>query len=205
MGHLRILLCEGEPIARLGLKSLLDPLDAIIVFEVGAAEGAQLADLAPDIVVMDLSVPRLDDEDAAVRIRAALPYARVIALSIEDRCYASSLLRAGVSGIVLMKNIKSELERAVRAVAEGKSFVDPSLASATGEEPQRAKGALSEREEEVLRLVAEGHVMKEIAAKLGLSVRTLETYKSRAMGKLGIGTRVEIVRYALQRGWLRSD
>lgn len=205
MGHLRILLCEGEPIARLGLKSLLDPLDAITVFEVGAAEGAQLADLAPDIVVMDLSVPRLDDEDAAVRIRAALPYARVIALSIEDRCYASSLLRAGVSGIVLMKNIKSELERAVRAVAEGKSFVDPSLASATGEEPQRAKGALSEREEEVLRLVAEGHVMKEIAAKLGLSVRTLETYKSRAMGKLGIGTRVEIVRYALQRGWLRSD
>lgn len=211
MEHVRILLCEGEPVVRLGLKSLLDAHDGItIVGEVSGHDGAARAsaELSPDVVLMDLSVPRLDDDAAAERVRAAVQHARVLALStIEDRWYVQSLLRAGASGYVLMRSAKDELERAVMAVAGGHSFVDPALAidAPASEPPRSARHDLSERETEVLRLVAEGHVMKEIASKLGLSVRTLETYKARAMAKLGIGSRVEIVRYALQRGWLRPD
>lgn len=207
MEQVRILLCEGEPVMRLGLRTLLGAQQTMAVVgecEVRGDFAEESAKLEPDVVLIDLDTARLSDEAAAETIRSLVMHARVIALSsIEDRCYVQSLLRAGASGYVVTRHAHDELERAIRTVAEGNSFVDPAIGEATPEQTRR--GELSDRETEVLRLVAEGHVMKEIATMLGLSVRTLETYKARAMAKLNISSRVEIVRYALQRGWLRSN
>jgi DNA-binding NarL/FixJ family response regulator len=214
LGMIRVFLVDDHEIVRGGLKALVDAQEDMSV--VGEAAnglvGVQgVLELVPDIVVMDLSMPVLGGIEATERIKAISPKVKVLALTArEERGYIELLMAAGASGYVLKRSAAEDLVRAIRAIVAGGVYLDPAMA-ATALAPLRqsselaAGSRLSEREAEVLRLIAEGHAVKDIAAKLAISTRTLETYRSRAMEKLSLKTRADIVRYALQRGWLKSD
>jgi DNA-binding NarL/FixJ family response regulator len=157
-------------------------------------------------------MPRLNGARAAVQVRASYPGVRIVALTMhESRGYLRELLSAGASGYVLKRSAANELVHAIRSVAQGGTYVDPSLAGKLTEHLTQPSpsgfrdGDLSERELEVLRLIAHGYSNKEIAAQLGVSVKSVETYKTRAMEKLELGSRVDIVRYALHRNWLQPS
>ena len=212
---IRVLLVDDHPVLRAGLKTLLSvESDLQIIAETDNGEDAvRLAlEFRPDVVLMDLSLPRLNGTEATKRIVAHDPSIRVLALTAhDDLAFARMLLEAGAAGFALKRGVCDELVRALRIVASGETYVDPSLASSliqNGPSSRRNGGAavtaLSERETEVVRLIAEGHTSKEMAQALGLSPRTLETYKARAMSKLNLRTRAELIRYALRRGWLRD-
>ncbi len=178
----------------------------------GEAAVAAASELTPDVIVIDVNMPKLNGAEATERIKKARPDAKVLALTAhEDHHFVQMLLNAGAAGYVLKRTAPEDLVRAIHAVARGDMYVDPAMAgqlvSGLRGRSNRSPGdrpELSEREAEVLRYIAEGHAMKEIAAKLELSTRTLETYKARAMEKLGFDSRHDIVKYALQRGWLKS-
>jgi DNA-binding NarL/FixJ family response regulator len=131
----------------------------------------------------------------------------------EDRAYLRQALEAGVNGYLLKRSASEELIRALHAVVAGGMYLDPAIAGKVVGRPARSScnggpgrpAELSERETDVLRLVASGHSNKEISARLGISVKTVETYKARAMEKLGYRSRVEVVRYAADQGWLREN
>jgi len=171
-------------------------------------------ELRPDVVVMDVSMPGVGGAQAAERIRRECPGVKVLALTVhEDKGYLRQLLAAGAAGYVLKRAAAEELVRAIRAVAAGGVYLDPALAGkvvrgfvrqSPGEDTA-AGGVLSDREVEVVRLTAAGHSNKEVASRLDLSVKTVETYKARALDKLGLETRADLVRYALQRGWLQGE
>jgi DNA-binding NarL/FixJ family response regulator len=211
MDKLRILLAEDHLVVREGLRALLEAQPGLAV--VGeAADGltavAQAIALAPDVAVVDLSLPELGGAEVTERIRRECPGTRVVALTAhEDPAYVRRLLAAGASGYVPKRAAADELVRAVRAVAAGETYLDPALAKAVvgrllDTPPPAAAVELSEREAEVVRMIALGYSNKEIAAKLGLSVKTVETYKARSLEKLGLRSRVDLVRYAAGRGWL---
>jgi DNA-binding NarL/FixJ family response regulator len=212
--NIRLVLADDHPVMRGGLRALLEAqTDMTVVGEAedGIAAVKATEDLRPDIVVMDVSMPNLGGAEATVRIKELCPSVHVLALTAhDDRGYVQLLLRAGASGYVLKRTAADDLVRAVRAVATGGLYVDPGVAAHVVRSHDRTAAAqrmavdLSEREAEVVRLVAQGYAMKEMAARLALSARTLETYKARAMEKLGLRNRADIVRYALQRGWLKS-
>ncbi|MET0411771.1 MAG: response regulator transcription factor [Polyangiaceae bacterium] len=210
----RVFLVDDHEIVRGGLRALIAAqADMIVVGE--AAEGLSFlngVDAArPDVVVMDVSMPVLDGIETTRRLKATLPEVKVITLSArEERSYIELIMAAGASGYVLKRSAADDLVRAIRAIVAGGVYLDPSMA-ASALAPLRQAGSsgaptrLSERESEVLRMIAEGHAVKDVATRLGISTRTLETYRSRAMDKLGLKTRADIVRHALQRGWLRSE
>ncbi len=217
INKLRVLLADDHMIVREGLKALINAQPDMKV--VGEAQNGRealecAADLSPDVVVMDISMPVMNGVEATERLRTQSPQTKVIALTIyEDTGYLRQLLKAGASGYVLKRAVVEELVQAVRTCASGGSYVAPTLAaqavntyvrrgSASGIQP---KGELSERETQVLRLVAWGSSNKEIAAKLSISVKTVETYKVRLMAKLNVTSRVEMVRYALRQGLLRDE
>jgi DNA-binding NarL/FixJ family response regulator len=170
-------------------------------------------ELEPDVVVMDISMPECNGAQATERLSAECPAVKVLALTLyEDEEYVRQLLQAGASGYVLKRAAAEDLTQAIRTVAAGGVYLDPRMAGkvvggyirkATPEgEPRRSD--LSERETEVLRLIAWGYSNKEIAAQLHISVKTVETYKTRLMEKLEFRSRVDLVHYALQQGWLRE-
>ena len=213
MNPIRLLLVDDHAVVREGLKALLASEPGFDV--VGeAADGPAALDLAakvnPDVAVVDVSLPGMNGAQVAVQLRQTNPNCKVLALTVhEDRGYLRMLLEAGAVGYVLKRAASEELVRAVRTVAAGGTYLDSTLAESivghfvgrTGTPP--VNGAdLSERESEVIRLIARGHSNKEIAAHLGLSVKTVETYKTRSLEKLGLRSRVDIVRYAVQQGWL---
>ncbi|WP_437751882.1 response regulator [Sorangium sp. So ce1389] len=215
MTKLRILLVDDHPIVRDGLKALIDAQpDMTVVGE--AADGLSAVEavtqLMPDVVLMDISMPKLGGAEATARIKQARPEVQVVALTgYEDKASIQPVLQAGASGYVVKLSRAADLVRAIHAVAEGGVYLDPAMAahvlsSVTGRTAgdPGAGADLSEREAEVIRMVAEGHAIKEIAARLDLSARTVETYKVRAMEKLGLKSRADTVKYALQQGWLRS-
>ena len=214
MSKLRVFLADDHAVVREGLKALVTAQPTMAV--VGeAADGltacAQVALLAPDVVVMDVSMPGLSGSQATARLRLECPAVRVLALTVhEDRGYLRQLLAAGAAGYVLKRAAPEELIQAIRAVAAGGVYLDPSMAGKVlgGFVRQAAAdgvGAeLSEREAEVARQTAAGHSNKEIAARLDLSVKTVETYRARAMEKLGLRGRADLVRYAVQQGWLQG-
>ena len=210
---LRIVLADDHPIVREGLKQLVNAQpDMRVVGEAADGEAACRAAsaLSPDVLVIDLSMPVLGGAEATERIRRECPTVKVLALTVhEERLYLTQLLRAGASGYVLKRAASAELVRAVRTVAAGGTYIDPSLASAVVEGyldsqhlAQPPHDVLSDREREVMVRVARRFSNKEIAAELALSVKTVETYKGRVAEKLGLRTRVAIVRYAAQHGWL---
>jgi DNA-binding NarL/FixJ family response regulator len=215
MSKLRVFLVDDHPVLREGLKALINvQRDMSVVGE--AADGCDALEgvlsTRPDVVVMDISMPNLGGAAATEQIKARCPNVHVLALTAhEDAAYAQRLLDAGAAGYVLKRTAAADLVRAIQAVAADGVYVDPSVAGQilnTGlERSNRRAGAasgaeLSERETEVMRMTAEGHTMKAIATELHVSVRTLETYKTRAMDKLALRNRADVVRYALSRGWL---
>lgn len=210
----RVFLVDDHEIVRSGLRALIaSQPDMVVVGE--AAEGLAFlnsVDAArPDVVVMDVSMPVLDGIEATRRLKAAMPEVKVITLTArEERSYIELIMSAGASGYVLKRSAADDLVRAIRAIVAGGVYLDPSMAASALAPlrqggPTGAPSRLSEREAEVLRMIAEGHAVKDVATRLGISTRTLETYRSRAMDKLGLKTRADIVRHALQRGWLRSE
>jgi DNA-binding NarL/FixJ family response regulator len=211
---LRVVLADDHAVVREGLKALVNAQpDMRVVGEAADGEAAWRAakELMPDVLVIDLSMPVMGGADATARVRRDCPSVKVLALTVhEEQLYLTQLLRAGASGYVLKRAAAVELVRAVRSVASGGTYIDPSLtrtlvagyldAERAAKQPEQA--ALSEREREVLLRIARGFSNKEIAAELGLSVKTVETYKARMAEKLGLRSRVDIVRYAAQHGWL---
>ena len=212
---LRLVLADDHPVVRAGLKTLLateTDFSVIAEAETGVA-AVELADaLVPDLILMDVSLPGLNGAEATRRIKSSRPEIQIVGLSVhEEVSFARMLLDAGASGYALKRSACDELVRAVRIVAAGGTYIDPVLAGhlmRTGQHRLSPTGVgaigLSEREAEVVLLLAKGLTMKEMASQLGLSPRTLETYRARALDKLELKTRADLVRYALRCGWLRS-
>jgi DNA-binding NarL/FixJ family response regulator len=212
MDAIRILLVDDHCVVRAGLRALIEGQpDMEVVGE--ASDGAEVLThiecLHPDVVVLDLSMPRVNGLEAAQQLRASALETRILVLSVhEDATYLRRALEAGASGYVLKRAAAESLIGAIREVGGGKVYLDPALGATLAESVagcRRIAGeaaALSERETAVLRLIAQGFSNKEIAAQLDLSVKTVETYKARAMEKLSLDSRVDIVRYANERGWL---
>ncbi len=209
--QLKILLVDDHAVVRAGLKALISAEAGLQVIG-EAADGEQALVVAPkvkpDIIVLDVSMPKLAGAEAARRLKRLCPEARIIALSVhEDRSYLRELLEAGATGYALKRSAPDELIRAIRAVAAGGIYVDPSVAGEVVRsfvQPTTRSGfstALSEREAEVLRLIAEGHSTRAIAARFDISTKSVETYKSRAVEKLGLKSRVDIIQHAKQSGW----
>ncbi len=212
--RIRILLADDHAVLRAGLRALLAAQDDLEV--VGeASDGAEAIRLCqtlrPDVVVMDIGMPGVSGIDATARIKRDLPSVKVLILSMhDDRGYLRQVLRVGASGYVLKKAADTELLAAIRAAARGEVFLDPALAKALVDEVMEPKAAsveppaLSDREREVLRLLAHGHTNQQVADRLCISVKSVETYKARLMEKLGLKGRAELVRYALQHGLLKD-
>ena len=211
---IQILLVDDHPVLRAGIKALLsNEADLEVVGEAGDGRTAveMAGKLAPDVVLMDVSLPELGGAEATKQILALGPQLKILALSAhEEPALARMLLDAGAVGYALKRSACEELVRAVRSVAAGGTYLDPALAVHLGPRRGRAQSdtfptaSLSEREVEVIRLVANGYTSKEVASNLGLSHRTLETYKARAMAKLNLRTRADLIRYAMRSGWLRE-
>ena len=211
---LRILVADDHAILRQGLKLLIESQpDMEVVAE--AADGKLALELAakvkPDIVVMDISMPRMNGLIATRSLKEKQPNITVVALTRhEDDTYLEELLRAGASAYVLKQSAPTDLLKAIRAVAAGGIYLDPAmtprvadgLLSGTTHVAAETGAKLTERESEVLRLVAVGHSNIEIAAQLDISVKTVEVHKANAMRKLGLTGRVDVIRYGVLRGWL---
>jgi DNA-binding NarL/FixJ family response regulator len=213
MTPIRVALVDDHPVVLAGITSLLRAApDILLVGEATSGEAALrlIADAAPDVAVIDISLPDLNGLDLAHRLAERCPAVRLLALTVhEDRAYVQPLLQAGARGYLLKRSAAEDLPRAIRAVAAGGVYLDPAVAD-KALPPGTGPGAgaspdgepLSQREQDVLRLTAQGFTNKEIAARLEVSVKTVETYKARASEKLGLRTRAEIVRYGARHGWL---
>jgi two-component system, NarL family, response regulator NreC len=186
--------------------------DIEVVAEAGDVDGALRSVLGhkPDVLVLDLNMPgSLTSLEALPEIRARSAETATVVLTMqEDPEYARLALRGGALGYVLKEAADTELVEAVRRAAEGKTYLNPSLGArlaATPEVPEGPPDNLSEREAEVLRLIALGHTNTEIGEQLFLSVRTVETHRAHVQQKLGLTTRAELVRYALDHGFLDDE
>lgn len=214
MKRIRVFLAEDQTILRHSLRAVMaQEADLEVVGEAGDGEAAvqQVSVLQPEVVVMDISLPGLDGEQATRAIKQACPAVKVLVLSVhETKHHVQKLLRAGASGYVVKRSAAGELIQALRAMATEGTYLDriasarlfgtPKTAPATKPDGEK----LTAREGEVLRFIALGYVNKEIAAQLNLSVKTVDTFKTRGMEKLGLHSRVDIVRHALQCGWLTA-
>jgi two-component system, NarL family, response regulator NreC len=211
---LRILLADDHVTVRHGLRLMIEgERDMTVVGE--ASDGAAAVNLAvecrPDVVVMDVSMPGVNGLVATRMLKKVLPDVAVVTLTRHtDDAYLQELLRAGASAYVLKQSPPAELLQAIRstATATGK-YLDSSLiprvtARFVGGKISGASGTITEREAEVLRLIACGYSNKEIASQLDLSVKTVEAHKANAMRKLDLSGRIDIVKYAILQGWLRD-
>jgi DNA-binding NarL/FixJ family response regulator len=214
--EIRVVIADDHAIVREGLRALVNAQAGMDVIGEAAdgQEAWQLAcDLEPDVMVLDLSMPIMGGAETTERITKDCPKVRILALTMhEERGYVSRLLRAGAAGYLLKRSASAELVRAIRAVAQGGTYVDPSLAAtllldqvsvhAPTKQHRAALPDLTPRELETLRLVARGHSNKEIAGSLEIGVKTVETHRANAMAKLGLTSRAALVRFAVDEGWL---
>ncbi|PDW02788.1 response regulator transcription factor [Candidatus Viridilinea mediisalina] len=211
---IKVFLVDDHMVLREGLKTLIaTQSDMQVVGEAGDGTTAwqQIAQCCPDVVIMDISMPGENGIRATERIKQVCPAIKVLVLSVhDDTSYLRQMLAAGASGYILKQTAADALLQAIRVVASAALYIDPLLAehvvfryarrpAATTE---LLGAALSEREHEVVRRVVQGYSNKEIGSQLDLSVKTVETYRARAMQKLGLTNRAALVRYALERGWL---
>jgi len=216
MNKLRIILAEDHETIRDGLKLLVNSRSDMEV--VGEADNGttalQLAEeFSPDVVVMDISMPELNGLQATKKLKDKSPQVKVLILTRHSEPgYLQELLQAGASGYVLKQSKSEELIRAILAVAAGQTYLDPAITERavtqlreSGQVPHKAPNTnLTAREADVLRLIALGYVNKEVAARLNLSIKTVEAHKSNAMNKMGMKSRVDIVRYAILQDWLQD-
>ena len=208
---IRVIVVDDHTLVRSGLRLMLEAEEDITVEDEGgtADEAVRLARLhKPDVVLLDVVMPGRSGLDAVAEIKEAAPKAEVLVLSMQDDpSYVREAFAAGSSGYVLKDAADTELVTAVREVAAGRRYVHPTLgarlAAAEADAVSRAAAdPLSEREREVLRLLALGHTNQEIAKMLYISVRTAETHRAHIMQKLRLTTRAELVRHALRQGLL---
>jgi two-component system response regulator NreC len=218
MSKLQIVLADDHAVVRAGLELLINAqADMEVVGQ--AASGREAVEQAhsrqPDVIVLDVSMPDLDGAVAAEQIQRESPDVRVLVLTRHaDQGYLRRMLRAGAVGYVIKKTAADQLIYAIRSVANGGVFIDPSLTAilveqVVGHSPSIAidplSSLLTKREAEVLHQIAWGLSNKEIAAQLGISIKTVEYHKASATHKLSLHSRAEIVRYALAHGWLQED
>jgi DNA-binding NarL/FixJ family response regulator len=216
MPKIRVLIADDHAILREGLKALLSLADDIEV--VGeAADGEQAIDqvraLRPDLVLMDVAMPGLGGLEATLAIRREHPDVKVLVLTqYEDGEYVRRFLQAGVSGYVLKKSAGADLAGSIRAAARGGLVLDPDVAKAAlgGAPPERGGtgrpyDVLTDREKQVLKLVAEGKSNKEVAAILGISVKTAMSHREHLMEKLDLHSRTELIHFAIREGVVRVD
>jgi len=209
------LLVDDHATVRDALRLLLDR-EADLEVVADASDGQEAVDRVSnvpiDVILMDLSMPGTSGLVATRRLREARPNVAIVILTRHsDKTYLRELLRAGIRGYVLKRSPHHELLRAIRAVAAGQQYIDPSLTHHLAEPFVRTAGEhsvrvsrVTDREAQVLRLVSLGHSNKEIAVQLNLSVKTIELHKANAMQKLGLHGRIELLRYALYSGWLHD-
>jgi DNA-binding NarL/FixJ family response regulator len=217
MTRTRILIADDHAIVRDGVRALLALADDMEV--VGEAPGGQEAiDLAvslePDLILMDIAMPGLGGLEATIEIRKRVPRARIIVLSqYGDPEYVRRFLKVGVSGYMLKKAAGAELVAAIRAVMRGGLVLDPEIArdavSETGAPGEAgtpdAYDSLTDREKQVLKLVAEGRSNKEVASMLNISVKTAMSHREHVMVKLNLHNRTELIRFALRNGVIRAE
>ena len=208
---IRVLLADDHETVRHGLKLLIESqADMEVVGEAATGRRAvqEARTLHPTVIVLDIAMPDVNGLDAAREIAVVAPEVAIVALTrYNEEAYVQALFGAGACAYVLKQSASVELLNAVRAAAQGRRYLDGALservadafvARHTDEKPKR----ISEREEEVLRLIAIGFSNKEIADQLDLSVKTVEVHKANATRKLDLRGRVDIVRYAVRQGWL---
>lgn len=217
MSRIRVLIADDHAILREGIRALLKLSEDIEV--VGeAADGHEAVEqcrrLDPDVVLMDIAMPGLGGLEATLEIKKENPRAKILVLTqYEDREYMRRFLKAGVAGYVLKKSAGSELTAAIRAAYRGGLVLDPDVARQAMEE-YRVKPAtdeaadpyetLTDREKQVLKLVAEGRSNKEVAELLGISVKTAMSHRERLMEKLDLHSRTDLIKFAIRKGVIRA-
>jgi DNA-binding NarL/FixJ family response regulator len=211
----RIVLADDHPIVLNGLRNLIraEP-DFELVGEAASGLSALkiIREQRPDVAVLDISMPELNGIVLSRRLAGEMPALRLLVLTLhEDRAYLNQALEAGVRGYVLKRSAVENLVQAIRAVVVGGLYIDPAIVGRVFESKQvnkrlaARKGvapALTDREADVLKMAALGFTNKEIASRLDVGVKSIETYKARGLEKLGLKTRAELVRYASGQGWL---
>lgn len=217
MPTIRIIVADDHTVLRAGLRMLLDAqIDMTVIGEAGS--GAELLGLTSqiqtDLILLDLSMPGLGGLETLPLLRKICPDIRILVLTMhDDEGYLRQALREGASGYVLKKAADSELIAAIRAVMRGEVYVHPSLTRTLLEDLLPAQAAdhsnpwdsLSDREREVLLLVARGHTAAKIGENLNLSSKTVETYRARGMEKLGLRSRAALVQFVLSHNLLSQD
>jgi DNA-binding NarL/FixJ family response regulator len=204
---IRILLADDHAVVRQGFKLIINQEpDMEVIAEAG--DGAETVRRAlesrPGIVIMDIAMPRVNGVEATRRIIESCPDCRILILSMhKDSVYVRETLRAGAKGYLLKESIDHDLLRAIRIVAQGGAFLSPEISATVLEDYQQQAAdpfdLLSAREREVLQLLAEGKVAKEIATALDISVYTVDAHRGRIMKKLGLRSSTEIVRFAMRK------
>jgi two-component system, NarL family, response regulator NreC len=212
---MRIVLAEDHRTVREGIKLLVNAqIDMEVVGEAGdgAAAIKTVREKRPDVVVMDVSMPEMNGLKATRKLKAEFPDIKILTLTRhDDDSFLQQLISAGASGYVLKQSAPAELINAIRTVGQGSSYMDSSLTAKlmSGFVGRGLRGdqsrEISDREREVLRLIALGYANKEIASQQGLSVKTVEAHKANAMRKMDMHGRIDIVRYAVLQGWLEDS
>ena len=218
MAKIRIILADDHTLVRAGIKALLEKQpDIEVVAETSDGKEAirQIEILQPDIVLMDIAMPGMNGLEATAMITKNHPQVRVLALTMHDEEeYFYEIIRAGAMGYVLKDAAPTELVSAIRAVAEGKAFLTPRvtrilvndyLKRVESGEKVADYGGLTEREREVLKLIASGNTNQEIANLLHISVNTVQVHRTHVMEKLNLHNRTELVKYALRRGIIELE
>ena len=214
---LRILLADDHAVLRDGLRALVNAqADMEVVGEAnnGRSASEKALELRPDVTIMDVSMPELNGIQATEIVKRECPETKVLALTAyKDKAYLDQLLKVGASGYMLKLSAAEDLIQAIRSVASGEVYLDKEISNKITDSYVRTRlqrgtsrqRDLTDREEEVLRSIAQGYSNKEIAAQLGISVKTVESHKSNLMEKLELTSRTDIVRYAVRRGWLQDN
>jgi DNA-binding NarL/FixJ family response regulator len=216
MGAIRLVIADDHRLVRAGIRALLEGLEGVtVVAEAGDGRAALalVQSQRPDVLLTDIAMPQMNGLELAGRVAREFPATRVLLLSMHaSEEYASRALQAGASGYLLKDSALAELELAVRAVARGETYLSPAVSQHViadylgrigGARPR--PGPLTPRQQEVLRLIAEGHTTKGIARRLAISVKTVEAHRAQLMERLGIRDVAGLVRYAIRIGLIGPE